>query len=453
MTTKNAMQDLTVGAVGRTLIVFSVPFVLSTLLQTMYSTVDTIVVGQVVGSAGLSAVSVGSQIMNLMNMIVIGFATAGQILLAQAKGAGKEAQIQRIIGTLVFMMAAISVLLGLICLSASSLLLRMMQAPPEASAAARAYVMICGAGMIFTGFYNMFSAILRGLGDSRHPLVFVAIASLINLTMDLILIAGLRMGAVGAAIGTVIGQAASVLFSVLYLNRHRREMGFSLSPSVLHYDAQSAGMMVRLGLPMALQSGAVQISFLFVGSMVNSYGLVASAALGVSQKLREVPHVVTNAIGMGAASMIGQNLGARKLDRVKETVWVGIKLCLCVNAVFFICFILAPRACFGVFTQDADVLGYAAICALTLALELPGKALMPTCNALVNAQGFVVFKMTLALVDAFVGRVLCSYLLGSVMGLGVIGFFFGYTLATYLTAIPVFLYFLWGKWEKRELLA
>lgn len=453
MTAKRSMVDLTTGPVGKTLVLFSIPFVLSTLLQTLYSTVDTIVVGQVVGSAGLSAVSVGSQIMNLMNMVVIGFATAGQILLAQAKGAGEQERIQRVVGTLVYMMAAITVLMGLVCMAFSAALLRLMHAPEEAFAPARAYVMICGAGMIFTGFYNMFSAMLRGLGDSRHPLIFVAIASLINLVLDIVLIAGMGMGAVGAAIGTVIGQAASVVFSVVYLNANRREMGFSLALSDLRYDRRSAGTMMRLGLPMALQSAAVQTSFLFVGSMVNSYGLVSSAAFGVCQKLREMPHVVTNAVGMGAASMIGQNLGARKVDRVKETVWFGIKLCLSINAVVFCCFILAPRACFGIFTRDAAVMEFAEICALTLALELPGKALMPPCNALVNAQGFVAFKMIIALVDAFVGRVLVSYLLGSVLGMGVNGFFFGYTLATYLTAIPVFVYFLIGKWKSRTLLA
>lgn len=448
----NALMNLTDGPIAKTLLVFSIPFVISTLLQTLYSTVDTIVVGQFMGSVGLSAVSNGSQLIQVIYMLCIGFSTAGQVMLAQSKGAGNDENVQKTIGTLCHIMLVLSVALGAFCMIFATPFLILLDTPPEAFNATYDYVMICGGGIIFTGFFNMFSAILRGLGDSRHPLIFVAIASVVNLVLDYVFIACFHWGVAGAALATIIGQACSVIFSIVYLSKHAQKLGFHFSVKELRYDAQNAKEMFKLGLPMALQSCAVQFSFLFVSRLMNGLGLVASAAFGVSQKIRNIPHILTQGLGMGASSMIGQNLGAKRNDRVSSTINWGMLVCGVINTIFAAVFLLYPEACFRAFTPDADVLAYAPMCMLALTIELPGKIIMPMCNALVSAQGFVSFSMTLSIIDAFIGRVLFSWFLGTALGFGAQGYFLGYTIATYFTAIPVFVYYLTGRWKKRALL-
>ena len=444
--------DLTQGNVAQVLLGFSLPFMIGTLLQTLYSTVDMIVVGQFLGGAGLSGVSNGSQFMQMVTMVCIGFSNAGQVLLSQAKGAGSQERIQRIAGTLLYIMLVVSLFLGLLCVIGSRLVLTWMRTPEEAFDEACSYITICGIGMIFTGLYNMFSALYRGVGDSRHPLLFVAIASGINLVLDIVLVVCFGMGVAGAAWATVIGQAVSVLFCVRFLHRHPQILGFQYHLYSLIYDPHEGRVMIRIGIPMALQSGAIQTSFLFVSGMINSGGLIASAAFGVTQKLRNLPGILTQGLGLGATSMIGQNLGAGKTERIRKIILIGILFCSVICGIFGMIFVLLPDTCFRLFTQDADVLSLAALCTMTLLIELPGKALMPSCNALVQAQGFAAFSLFIAILDAVVGRVFLCWLFGIYMGKGTAGFLLGYTLATYFTAIPLSFYFFSGLWKKRALL-
>ena len=445
-------MDLTEGPVAKTLILFSLPFMVSTLLQTLYSTVDTIVVGQYLGSAGLSGVSNGSQLMQLIYMMVIGFSSAGQVLIAQSKGAGDIDRINKSVGTLFYYVLGISLVLGAICVVFSEQLLTLLNTPAEAFYYAKDYIVICGWGMIFTGFYNMFSSILRGMGDSRHPLIFVAIASGINLILDVVFIAWFQWGVAGAAYATIIGQAISVLFCFYYLTGHAEEIGFRFRVKELRFDGRSGKEMVVLGIPMMLQSAAIHFSVLFVNALVNVLGVDVSAAFGVSSKLRNLPGILTQGMSMGCVSMIGQNLGAGRKDRVASTINWGIGICAIICAAFGIIFLGLPTICFRLFTQDEAVLAFAGMTMFTLACEMPAKSVMSACNALINAQGFVKFSLVIAFIDAFAGRVFLSWLLGIFFNLGAFGFFMGFTLATYLTAIPALIYYLSGLWKKRELL-
>lgn len=444
--------DLLNGPVGRTLTAFSVPFVISTLLQTLYSTVDTVVVGQVLGKEGLSAVSNGSQLMQMIYMICIGFSTAGQVLIAQAAGAKNYEKVQKVVGSLCVLETLFSLLLGAFCVICSGWLLDVLNTPEEARRQAAYYIIICGVGVLFTGMYNMFSAILRGLGDSRHPLLFVVISTSVNLVLDLVFVIVFDWNVAGAALATVIGQLASVIFSAVFLSRHEETFHFHLSLGTMRAERMSTIQLIQLGVPMCIQSAAVQSSFLFVSHMVNSLGLTVSAAFGAMLKIRNIPGVLTQGFGLGASSMIGQNLGAKRQDRVKQTVNWCIILTSAVNFLFALPFTFLPVLCFRLFTQDADVLGYAGLCMFALVLELPAKCVMPACNALVSAQGFVRFSMVVAFLDAFAGRVLLCWLFGTALGLGALGFFLGYTCGSYLTAVPVFIYYVTGLWRRRSAL-
>ncbi|MCD8076407.1 MAG: MATE family efflux transporter [Lachnospiraceae bacterium] len=442
-------HDLLNGPVASTLLSFSLPFMLSTLLQTLYSTTDTIVVGQYLGQNGLSAVSNGSQLMQMLYMICVGFSTAGQILIAQASGSGDDSKIQRVVDALLVMEVALSVVFGLLCVVGSGWMLNALATPEEAWEQARYYIVICGIGMIFTGLYNMFSALLRGVGDSVHPFLFVLIASLANVILDVVFIVAFGWNVAGAALATVIGQFISVVFSIQYINRHRESFPFRLRLRKMLWDTETAVKIVKLGIPAAIQSAAIQFSFLFVSHMVNSLGVSVSAAFGVLQKLRNIPAILTQGLSLGASPMIGQNLGARRVDRVNQVVKSSLLFATVINIAFGILFFAFPVLSFRLFTQDEAVLAYASVCIFSLLIELPARFVMPGCNALVSAQGFVKFSMIVAFVDAFVGRILFCWLFGVFLGWGAAGFFYGYSVGTYMTAIPVFVYYITGLWKKR----
>ncbi len=448
-----ANPDLLHGPVARTLLQFSLPFMISTLLQTLYSTTDTIVVGQYLGSRGLSAVSNASLLMQLLYMLCVGFASAGQILIAQAVGAGNKEMAQKTIDALLLSELILSVFTGLICIVFAEPLITLLGTPEEAHTQAVYYIIICGIGMLFTGFYNMFSAILRGYGDSYHPLVFVFIASVINIVLDIVFIAVFHWNVAGAALATIIGQLFSVIFSFLFCRNHSEELGFAVTLRLKLPEKSILLPLVKLGIPLALSTGSIQFSFLFVSRMVNSIGLTFSAAFGAAQKIRNIPGILGQGLSLGCASMIGQNWGARKVDRVSQVVRWGLIFNTIIHAVFGLIFFFAPEFCFRLFTSDATVLEYASLCMLALVLERPAQALISPCGALVSAQGFVKFSIIIGLIDAFVGRVLLCWIFGIVLNMGAFGFLLGYIGGTYLTAIPEFIYYITGLWKKRPVLA
>ena len=207
---------------------------------------------------------------------------------------------------------------------------------------------------------------------------------------------------------------------------------------------------IRIGIPGAVTVCAVQISFVFVARLINQQGVTMSAAFGVTQKLRNIPQILTQAFGMGATSMIGQNLGAHRHDRVSSIVRWAILYCAMINVIFAVLFLTAPVLCFRMFTQEREILELAGMCMLCMAAELPGKTLMPGCSSLISAQGFVEFSLVTGFVDAFAGRIFMTWLFGIRLGMGAFGFLLGYSLATYLTALPQFFYYISGLWKKRR---
>lgn len=295
----------------------------------------------------------------------------------------------------------------------------------------------------------MVSAVFRGMGDSRHPLYFIAIASVVNIILDLLFVAVFHWGAAGAALATVIGQAVSVVCSFIMLYRHRDLYLFPFDKSLFHPNGKIALSITKLGIPMALQASAVYISFLFVNSMVNALGVTVSAAFGASMKIRNLPNMVTQAVGMGATAMMGQNIGAGKPDRVKKIYQGSFYVCTAACLLFAVPYLTMPEGTFRLFTSDAAVLAYAEMCMFCILIELPARFFMAGGGALINASGFVKLSMTLGLCDAFVGRVFLTWFLGKYLALGAFGYFMGYGLATYITAVPQLVYYLSGKWRKR----
>ena len=446
---KEIINDLTVGSVPRKLLTFALPFMLSTLLQTAYGMVDMMVVGQVVGSSGLSAVSISTRIIWMTTALCMGFTNAGQILIAQLVGAGKREELQKCIGTLILTMFFAAVFITAFGLSLTRPLLRLLRTPEESFGGAVSYLHITFVGTVFTFGYNLVACMFRGMGDSRHPLMFVAIAASVNLALDLIAVAVLRMGVAGAALATVTGQGVSLIISIVYLYRRREHFGFDFRRESFRFDGENLRKLIRLGVPFALQNAAISISMLFVNRFVNAYGVVASATFGTGTRIEEFPWIIINGILVATATMVGQNMGAGKPERMKKCVNVGVLVCAATAVVVVFLFLCFPREIYSLFTSDADVLELCPKFMLALACSIPATSLMGPYQAFIQGIGNARLVLIIALLDGFVSRIAISLILAYGFRLGLMGWFFGYGMAAYVNTAISMIYYYGGFWKKR----
>lgn len=447
---KTMIKDLTQGNVGRELLRFSFPFMLSNALQTVYNLVDMVVVGQYVGSSGLTAVSIGGQITWLLCCLAIGYSSGGQIYISQLVGAKDHDGIRRTIGTTFTTISIFAVIFTILGILLNEPLLNLLNTPAEAMGQAQDYVIICSAGMFFVYGYNTISAILRGMGDSTRPFIFIAVAAILNVILDIIFVGPLGMEAAGAALATTISQAVAFFVSVIYLYRHRDTFGFDFKLKSFAIDKATFKALSLLGLPLTVQSSAINISMLYVSAGINNYGLVYSSVYGIGSKLQSLMFIITNSISTASSTMFGQNLGAGKYDRVKKIFWYGNLYCI----VFFIAVAVAclgfPEFIFQLFTQDADVIAQAPHFMITLVVMFSGFATMTAGIALINGIGNGSLSLITALLDGVIVRIGLCILLAQPMG--VWGYFWGNALAGYISTIIGDLYYLTGAWKKRKLM-
>ena len=452
-TGKRLTRDFTQGNIPRQLFSFMIPFMLSNALQVLYSTIDMLIVGEYVGTAGLSAVSQSSQIMNFGTMVCLGFSNAGQVLISQALGAGKRKELNRIIGTLFSLIMIFGLFLTAVFLLGRNWIMDTMNMPPESREYALDYLVICGAGMVFTAGYNLVSAVLRGMGDSRRPLLFIGIASFVNLALDVLFTGILGWEVAGAAWATIIGQAVSFLFSLYFLFRHKESFGFDFRRESFRIDGHYAKMIASLGTPMAIQSGCINISMLFVNSMVNEVGVVASATFGVGIRIDDIANKISQGIHYAAMPMISQNIAARQQKRATRVVhwaWIfsGIMTVFFMTA--YICF---GKQLFMAFSDDTQVHEMSGTFIRAILWMFPALAVMRGSSAFIQGIGNAKLSMVLALLDGVVLRIGLSWLFGIILDWGFYGFVLGYGLAAYGCAIPGMIYFLSGGWKKRRTLA
>ena len=449
--TKTIIRDYTEGSLLRQLLTFAVPFMLSALLQNLYNMVDTIVVGQYVGSAGISGVSVGGQITNLMTNLVMGFSTAGQVMVSRYVGSKSYDNLKKTMGTLFSVTILFALALTAFCELFCATLLRWMNTPAEAIDQARAYLSICSVGFVFVCGYNAACAVLRGSGDSRRPFVIIAATSVTNLALDLLFVAVFRMEAAGAAIATVFSQAVSMVLAVCILYRHRDSYRFSFRLSSFRPDAHELRLLVRQGIPLALKSASISLSALFINSFVNSFGVVASAAIAVGNKLEHLPSIVTQGLYNAGTAMIGQNVGAGRYDRVKKLVRINLLCCVTVFTLFGVGFLLFPEAVFRLFTSEEEVLAYAPAFVRVMLVAFTASALMCPFYSVVIGIGNAAFNLVISLLDGIVLRIGLGLLFGRVLGMGVVGFFLGSALAAFGTSIPAMIYYFTGRWKTFKL--
>ena len=453
MSGKSLSKDFTQGNIARQLLFFMLPFMASNALQVLYSTIDMVIVGEFVGTAGLSAVSQSSQIVNFATMVCLGFSNAGQVLISQALGAGKRKEMNDVIGTLFGFITILGLIFSGIILFLKSWVLDVMNIPSESYDMAMDYLVICAAGLIFTAGYNMVSAVLRGMGDAKRPLLFIGIASAVNLALDIVFTGLLGWGVAGAAWATIIGQAVSFIFSLYYLFKRKDAFGFDFKKESFIIKPRYAKMITGLGTPMAIQSGCINISMLFVNSMINDVGVVASATFGVGVRIDDIINKISQGIQHAAMPMISQNIGAGKQKRAKQIVYQAWILSAAFTAFCMLLYVCFGKQLFMLFSDDPLVHEMSGTFIAAILWMFPAFAVMRGSGAFIQGIGNARLCMVLALLDGVVLRIGLSWLFGIALGWGFFGFVLGYGLAPYGYAVPSMLYFLSGKWKKRKTLA
>ena len=453
MKEKSLSKDFTKGNVAQQLLWFALPFMASNALQVLYSTIDMIIVGKYVGTAGLSAVSQSSLILNFATMVCLGFSNGGQVLVAQALGAGKRKEMSEIIGTLFSLILFIALILSAGFLIGRTWILHIMNIPAESYDMAMDYLVICALGLIFTAGYNMISAVLRGMGDSKRPFLFIGIASVVNLVLDILFTGIMGMGVAGAALATIIGQAVSFVFSLYFLYKNKEAFGFDFKKESFKVKKKYAKMIMELGTPMAIQSGCINLSMMFVNSLVNNVGVVASATFGVGVRIDDIVNKISQGIQYAAMPMISQNIAAGQQKRTKEVVRYAWVYAAALTVVFMVIYLSCGKQLFMLFSDDPLVHEMSGTFIRAILWMFPAMAIMRGSNAFIQGIGNARLSMVLSLLDGVVLRIGLSWLFGIVLEWGFFGFVLGYGLAPYGCGVPGLIYFLSGRWQKRKVLA
>ena len=398
--------DFTQGNILKKLVAFMMPVLGALILQAAYGAVDLLVVGRFGSTSGLSAVSTGSQVLNLVTFVVTQFAMGITVLIARYLGEKRPERIGAVIGggAVVFTMMSVALFIAMVGFARPISVL--MQAPVEAVDLTASYVRICGVGIFFIVAYNLLSAIFRGLGDSKSPLLFVLVACIVNIIGDLVLVAGLHMDAAGAAIATVTAQALSVVFAVMLLLK--KDLPFAITKKDFRLNPQCRKFL-KIGLPLALQEFLTQISFLALCAFVNRLGLEASSGYGVACKIVNFAMLVPSSLMQSMASFVSQNIGAGKKKRAKQSMFTGIGVGLAVGCVVFVLVLFKGDVLCSAFSTDAAVIQNGFAYLKGFAPETLVTAILFSMVGYFNGNNKTVWVMTQGLIQTLLVRLPLAY--------------------------------------------
>ena len=406
------IQNFTEGKIFSPLIRFALPVLFALFLQTMYGAVDLLVVGQFGGELSevyVSAVSTGSQIMHTITVVITGLAMGLTVFVGQKIGEGQRKEVGKIIGSGIGLFGLIAVALTVILICTSSRLAAIMQAPKEAFDSTVLYITICSAGTVFIIAYNLVGSIFRGIGDSKIPLLTVAIACVFNIAGDLLLVAVLHMGAAGAALATIFAQAISVLLSLVIIGK--RELPFDFSVKDIHFKKSYIKKILQLGIPIALQDLLVSISFLVIIAIVNSLGLTESAGVGVAEKMCGFLMLVPSAYMQSMSAFVAQNMGAGKMERARKALWCGIASSLAVGVLIGYFSFFHGDLLAGIFAKDREVILAAADYLRAYAIDCLLTSFLFCFIGYFNGCGSTTFVMLQGIIGAFGVRLPVSWMM------------------------------------------
>lgn len=404
----DAKHDFTQGHMLKKMIGFMIPILGALILQAMYGAVDLLIVGWFGTTAGISAVSTGTNIVNLVTFTIVGLSMGVTVLISRYLGEGKNNRIGKVIGGVIVFFSLMAVVITVLMLFFAHPLAVFMQAPKEALGLTTLYVRICGGGILFVIAYNVISSIFRGLGNSRLPLIFVAIACVANIIGDFILVAGFHMNVAGAALATIMAQAISVVLSLFIIRKEElpfefqlKDIGFSIE--IKHF--------LRLGAPIALQEMLTNLSFLALCAFINRLGLEASSGYGVAQKIVSFVMLVPSSLMQSMSSIVAQNVGAGKEMRSRKAMLCGMGIGGCFGVVIMLIAFFKGDLLAMIFTSDVSVIAKAAQYLRGYALEAVVTSVLFSYIGYYNGHGQMLFVMIQGLAQTFVIRLPVSYVM------------------------------------------
>lgn len=350
------LKDLTVGNAFRILIVFSFPFLISYFLQTLYGLADLFIIGQFNGAEVITAVSVGSQLMYMITVVIVGLSMGSTVMISRAVGAGDKGKTAKAIGNTVSLFLLVSVVVTMLLLAFTDAIVAGIFTPPESVVQTTTYLRICFAGIPFIIAYNIIGAIFRGMGDSKTPMYLIAVACVVNILLDYLLIGGLRMQAAGAALATVIAQTISVFAALAVLKK--KGLGVSVKKSDFRPGRETFGNILKIGVPISLQDGFIQITFLIITMIANRRGVDVAAAVGIVEKIIGILFLVPSTMLSSISAIAAQNVGAGYHHRARLTLQYGLGISVGVGAVFAVMFQFLQEPAVALFTADPEVIVY-----------------------------------------------------------------------------------------------
>ncbi len=444
----NFHKDLTQGSVGKQLLKFATPFLLSNLLQALYSVADMIIVGQFYGTAGITGVSIGSQINLLVTGAAMGLSVGGTVLISQFGGQKRFDEQRKTVGTVTTLYVILGLALTVVMMFLCDPLLQLLNTPEVAYEQAKNYYNICNGGMIFLFMYNAISGILRGMGDSKSPLYFVLIAAITNVVLDLILVGPFNMGAAGAAWATISAQALSVIISLIYLAKKSFFAEYKWGD--LKISREKLGPLMKIGLPSSIQSLVVSLSFLTLTALVNSLpnADIASACQGIGGKINSFAILPALAISSAISSMAGQNIGAGEFKRAKKTMHIGMVMAFAISLVVFALVNLFPEFFIRLFDSDPEVIATGARYIRWISFDYLFASIMFCFNGLAIAAGSTYIALINAVFNGIIIRVPLAYILVNSFNMGFDGVAIAMGFASIGGILIGAIYVRSGKWKK-----
>ena len=439
--------DILTGSIPKQLLLFFLPIWFGTLFQQLYNTADTLIVGNFVGTNALAAVGATGPFVNLLVGLFVGLCSGAGVVIAQSWGAHDPDAVDRQVHTALVLSAAVGALLTVLGLVTAAPMMRLLGTPDEILPDAALYLRIYFLGMIPQMLYNMGTNILRAIGDSKRPLIFVAIACVVNVGLDLLMVGPWQMGAAGAALATIISQGISVLLCAGYLGTHGFIFDFKPSSFKIHGD--KVKLLIKIGLPSSVQSFVTNLSFLMMTAIVNGFGVAASAAVAVCGKFNSFGIMPALAMSSSVSSLAAQNIGAGKYDRAVEALKVGLKISVVIGIAVFAFTQLCPQLILEMFNAEPAVIDYGVTYLRAFCFDYLIVPFVFCINGLMLGAGHSMFSLVNNMLSAILLRVPVAYFV-SKTSLGLAGVGAAAPAASLASLIVGVWFFLSGRWKKNS---
>ena len=444
-------NNLSEGNVAKKLLKFAAPFIISNIIQSLYNVVDLIVVGWFGNRPSVAAVNNGSQLTFLATCFAIGISVGATVLIGQYLGAGKREELKKTIGTLIVSLTVIAAVATMLMVIFKEPLLRLIGIPEEAFSEASDYLLVTALGTIFIFGYNALSAIMRGMGDSKRPLIFVVIACVTNIGLDILFVAVFKMAALGAAIATVIAQAVSVVLCIIYLTKNDFIFDFKKLSSY-KVDGENFKMLFKVGFPTMIQQVATNLSFLFLTALANSFGLAASSAIGIVGKFNGFAVLPAIAVSSAISAMCAQNIGAEQNERAVKTMTTGLILSYAITVPIFILTKIFPSQILSIFGNDPDIIAEGVKYIEFFSFDYLLVPLFFCMNGLFIGSGHTTFSLVTNMICSIFVRVPAAWIFSNYVFVGMRGLGLGAPTSTLVSCIFVVVFFFSGRWKKRVII-